>query len=84
MIPLHAPVPSWGFAADLNPIGSIAKGDIKRFLLYAASKYDFPSLAAVAHATPTAELVPASHDAVTGTIVAQTVGLKESTLPTNS
>lgn len=61
-------------SADVNPIGSIAKGDLKRFLLYAAERFGFPSLAAVAHATPTAELVPASQDAATGAIVAQTVG----------
>jgi NAD+ synthase (glutamine-hydrolysing) len=45
-------------AADLNPIGAIAKGDLKRFLLDAAGCYAWPSLADAARATPSAELRP--------------------------
>ena len=57
--------------SDINPIGAIAKGDIKRFLLYAATHYGLPSLADVAHAAPTAELVPTVVDSATGQAVAQ-------------
>jgi hypothetical protein len=59
------------YDTDVNPIGAIAKGDIKRFLLYAAEHYGMPSLARVAHAAPTAELVPSSVDAVSGKEIVQ-------------
>jgi len=45
-------------SADLNPIGAISKGDLKKMLLWAAKKYEYPVLGEVANATPTAELVP--------------------------
>lgn len=45
-------------SADLNPIGAIAKGDLKSFLLHAAEAYGYPSLRSVALAKPTAELQP--------------------------
>ena len=45
-------------SADLNPIGAISKGDLKKMLLWAAKKYEYPVLEEVACATPTAELVP--------------------------
>lgn len=45
-------------SADINPIGGIAKGDLKKFLLYAAKQYEYPALADVVAAAPTAELEP--------------------------
>merc|ERR1711976_526066 len=47
-------------AADLNPIGSVCKIDLRSFLMWAGEqreeKLRFPTLADVARATPTAEL----------------------------
>ena len=45
-------------SADLNPIGGIAKGDLKRFLLWASKRFPFPTLESVVRAPPTAELEP--------------------------
>jgi len=45
-------------SADLNPIGGICKGDLKRFLLWASKNLGYPSLASVVKAKPTAELEP--------------------------
>ena len=45
-------------SADLNPIGSISKGDLKNFLFYASEKYGYSVLADIAAAPPTAELRP--------------------------
>jgi NAD+ synthase (glutamine-hydrolysing) len=45
-------------SADLNPIGAISKGDLKRMLLWASEKYEWPVLAEIANAPPTAELRP--------------------------
>ena len=45
-------------SADVNPIGGVSKGDLRRMLLHAASEYGFTSLRAVAAAAPTAELQP--------------------------
>ena len=47
-------------SADLNPIGAISKGDLKRMLLWASQRYNNPVLAEVAAAPPTAELRPQS------------------------
>jgi NAD+ synthase (glutamine-hydrolysing) len=45
-------------SADLNPIGSINKGDLKLLLKWAADKYGYSALRDVVKATPTAELRP--------------------------
>ncbi|EQC40110.1 NAD+ synthase (glutamine-hydrolysing) [Saprolegnia diclina VS20] len=45
-------------SADLNPIGAVSKTDLKRLLVYAAKKYNYPTLATVVAAPPTAELRP--------------------------
>eukprot|EP00594_Rhizosolenia_setigera_P013916 CAMPEP_0178957546 /NCGR_PEP_ID=MMETSP0789-20121207/10990_1 /TAXON_ID=3005 /ORGANISM="Rhizosolenia setigera, Strain CCMP 1694" /LENGTH=639 /DNA_ID=CAMNT_0020639839 /DNA_START=498 /DNA_END=2417 /DNA_ORIENTATION=- len=45
-------------SADLNPIGGISKGDLKRMLLWANQKYSFTVLKDVVDAKPTAELRP--------------------------
>jgi NAD+ synthase (glutamine-hydrolysing) len=45
-------------SADLNPIGAISKGDLKKMLLWAAKTYQWDVLAEVAGAPPTAELRP--------------------------
>jgi len=45
-------------SADLNPIGAISKGDLKKMLLWAADQFNNPVLAEIAAAPPTAELRP--------------------------
>ncbi|GMR47722.1 hypothetical protein PMAYCL1PPCAC_17917, partial [Pristionchus mayeri] len=45
-------------SADLNPIGSICKSDLRKFLHLAAEKYGIPSLKAIVSSVPTAELRP--------------------------
>ncbi|KAI8470126.1 MAG: glutamine-dependent NAD(+) synthetase with GAT domain-containing protein [Monoraphidium minutum] len=45
-------------AADINPIGGISKGDLKRFLVWGSTHLGYPALAAVEAAPPTAELEP--------------------------
>ena len=45
-------------SADINPIGSISKTDLKKFLLYASDNLGYPSLKEVLQAKPTAELQP--------------------------
>eukprot|EP01032_Pedospumella_encystans_P011815 gene11815-13711_t len=49
-------------SGDLNPIGGISKGDLKRMLTFVAAKQDLPVLDEIAHATPTAELRPIDAD----------------------
>ncbi|MEX2502016.1 MAG: NAD(+) synthase, partial [Trueperaceae bacterium] len=46
-------------AADLNPIGGVAKTDLRRFLAWARDALDAPDLDAVLQAVPSAELAPA-------------------------
>jgi NAD+ synthase (glutamine-hydrolysing) len=45
-------------SADLNPIGAISKGDLKKMLIWASEKYEWDVLAEIAGAPPTAELRP--------------------------
>ena len=45
-------------SADLNPIGSIDKSDLKRYIAWAQTAYHLPVLAKFLSATPTAELEP--------------------------
>ncbi|KAJ5947595.1 hypothetical protein N7466_000610 [Penicillium verhagenii] len=45
-------------SADLNPIGSISKVDLKKFIGWAGINFDLPILEEFIHATPTAELEP--------------------------
>ena len=45
-------------SADLNPIGSISKTDLKRFISYAQKEFSLPILGEFIDATPTAELEP--------------------------
>ena len=47
-------------SADLNPIGAISKGDLKKMLFWVANRYQWDVLAEVAGAPPTAELRPIS------------------------
>ncbi|CAO2655649.1 Nn.00g044520.m01.CDS01 [Neocucurbitaria sp. VM-36] len=51
-------------SADLNPIGSISKTDLKRFLHYAQTEFSLPILEEFLEATPTAELEPLTEDYV--------------------
>lgn len=45
-------------SADINPIGSVSKGDIRLFLQMAYEKYGMTALKSVIDSTPTAELRP--------------------------
>jgi len=45
-------------SADLNPIGSISKTDLRSFILYCSDKYKFNSLQFIYEAPPSAELTP--------------------------
>jgi NAD+ synthase (glutamine-hydrolysing) len=47
-------------AADLNPIGSVSKVDLKQFLEWAAGSLGYQALVDVRNAEPTAELEPRS------------------------
>ncbi|KAL6579248.1 hypothetical protein OROMI_009464 [Orobanche minor] len=49
-------------SADINPIGSISKHDLRRFLKWAAVNLGYSSLAEIETAPPTAELEPARSD----------------------
>ncbi|KAF2247922.1 putative glutamine-dependent NAD(+) synthetase [Trematosphaeria pertusa] len=51
-------------SADINPIGSISKVDLKRFIHWATAKFDLPILQEFLDATPTAELEPITSDYV--------------------
>ncbi|PVV00052.1 hypothetical protein BB559_000166 [Furculomyces boomerangus] len=45
-------------SADLNPIGSISKNDLRGYINFAKSYYDLNILGSFLDATPTAELIP--------------------------
>lgn len=45
-------------SADINPIGSISKADLKSFLIWAADALTLPALTDIVAAPPTAELEP--------------------------
>lgn len=49
-------------SADINPIGGIAKGDLRVFLRYAADELGYSVLYDVLEAHPTAELEPTTND----------------------
>jgi NAD+ synthase (glutamine-hydrolysing) len=51
-------------SADVNPIGSISKHDLKRFIAYAEKKFDMPILGDFLDAVPTAELEPITENYV--------------------
>ncbi|BGP56681.1 hypothetical protein JCM8202_001299 [Rhodotorula sphaerocarpa] len=51
-------------SADINPIGSISKVDLKRFILWAKDALELPVLKDFLDATPTAELEPTTEDYV--------------------
>lgn len=51
-------------SADLNPIGSISKSDLKRFIAWASKNFDLPILEEFIHAIPTAELEPITENYV--------------------
>ncbi|KAF8937225.1 glutamine-dependent NAD(+) synthetase [Haplosporangium gracile] len=51
-------------SADINPIGSISKADLRRFIAYAQLAFNMPVLESFLHATPTAELEPITEDYV--------------------
>jgi NAD+ synthase (glutamine-hydrolysing) len=51
-------------SADVNPIGGIAKGDLARFLRWAAVRFPYPTLGVITRAPPTAELEPITADYV--------------------
>lgn len=45
-------------SADVNPIGSISKVDLRKFVRYAQGAFGFPILRHFIEATPSAELIP--------------------------
>jgi len=49
-------------SADINPIGSVSKQDLRKFLRWAAIHLGYPSLAQIEAAPPTAELEPIRSD----------------------
>ncbi|RPA75542.1 glutamine-dependent NAD(+) synthetase with GAT domain-containing protein [Ascobolus immersus RN42] len=51
-------------SADLNPIGSISKTDLKRLIGWAETKFEMPILNEFLNATPTAELEPITQEYV--------------------
>ena len=51
-------------SADINPIGSISKTDLKRFIKWAGEEFHLPILEEFLNATPTAELEPITQDYV--------------------
>ncbi|KAJ4306292.1 hypothetical protein N0V88_001091 [Collariella sp. IMI 366227] len=51
-------------SADINPIGSIDKADLKRFIGWAEKDYDLPCLHEFLTAVPTAELEPITENYV--------------------
>ncbi|PVG04706.1 glutamine-dependent NAD(+) synthetase with GAT domain-containing protein [Serendipita vermifera] len=51
-------------SADINPIGSISKTDLKKFIAYAQTAFDLPVLESFLTAVPTAELEPITENYV--------------------
>jgi len=51
-------------SADINPIGSIDKADLKRFIAWAEKNFDLPCLHDFLTAVPTAELEPITENYV--------------------
>ncbi|KAG0649802.1 Glutamine-dependent NAD(+) synthetase [Hyphodiscus hymeniophilus] len=51
-------------SADINPIGSIDKSDLKRFIAWSETNFGIPCLRGFLTAVPTAELEPISDDYV--------------------
>ncbi|GAB1314026.1 hypothetical protein MFIFM68171_04236 [Madurella fahalii] len=51
-------------SADINPIGSIDKADLKRFIAWAEKNFDLPCLQNFLTAVPTAELEPITENYV--------------------
>ena len=54
-------------SSDLNPIGSICKNDLKRFLQYARNEFNLDALDDILNAVPTAELAPLEDGRITQT-----------------
>ena len=54
-------------SADINPIGSLSKIDLKRFLFWSIKNRNLKSIESVVNATPTAELRPL--DVINGNVV---------------
>ncbi|KAI9750035.1 MAG: glutamine-dependent NAD(+) synthetase [Chaenotheca gracillima] len=51
-------------SADINPIGSISKTDLKSFIKWAVTNFDLPILSDFINAVPTAELEPITKEYV--------------------
>ena len=49
-------------AADINPIGGISKGDLRRFLVWGAENLGYQTLRTIVEAPPTAELRPTTSE----------------------
>ena len=48
----------------INPIGSISKVDLRRFILWAETAFDLPVLQEFIDATPSAELIPINNGSI--------------------
>ena len=49
-------------SADLNPIGSISKKDLRTFILYCSQAFNLTSVKSIYDAAPTAELEPLTYE----------------------
>ncbi|KAL7566189.1 hypothetical protein ACA910_011263 [Epithemia clementina (nom. ined.)] len=67
-------------SADLNPIGAISKGDLKKMLVWAAQRYQWEVLAEIAGAPPTAELRPIAEVIACGGVTANSAAGEHSQL----
>ena len=45
-------------SADINPLGSLTKNDIKNFLKYVIDRYNIPGLSEIVYSDSSAELKP--------------------------
>ncbi len=62
-------------SADINPIGSISKLDLRRFLLWAADRMHIPVLAEIASAKASPELVPVDPETGKAQVSEEDMGL---------
>lgn len=51
-------------SADINPIGSISKEDLRKFITECYTTFDFNILKEILYASPTAELIPLKNNAI--------------------
>mmetsp|Transcript_32491 Transcript_32491/g.56170 ORF Transcript_32491/g.56170 Transcript_32491/m.56170 type:complete len:702 (-) Transcript_32491:49-2154(-) len=69
-------------SADINPIGSISKHDLKKYLIWAADHLGYRVLSEIVTAKPTAELTPLSPTGETCQTDEEDMGLKYAEIET--